>query len=278
MSLKIKNQVLFAVISFIAVMDLARAEEPKPDKFKLSIGGYALTRYESNISMTDPTLGAGISISPQDTLGIDIESSVLRIEGYYRFSPDRGLAYSWYSIDSPGDKTIEKQFEWVDPGGNTIIIPAGAQATSDHSLDIIKIGYLWSFHHSDKVEMGLGAGLHYTRLELNLNASTTIPANSTLRKVDTTVPLPVLSLVLQYNVTPKFYWFIKSEMFAMKFDNWVGNFRDNSFGMEYRAWKHVALGASLNSSSLDIEEDDPGYQLKFDNSMFGGQLYVATYF
>jgi len=278
MSIKIKNQVLFAVTSFIAVVSLAQAEERQPDKFKFAMGGYALTRYESNISMTDPDLGAGISISPQDALGIDMESSVLRIEGYYRFSPDRGLTYSWYSINSPGEKTIEKEFEWVDRDGNTIIIPAGAQATSDHNLDIIKIGYLWSFHHSDKVELGLGAGLHYTRLALDLDASTTIPANSSVKKVDTTVPLPVLSLVLQYNVTPKFHWYLKSETFAMKFDNWIGNYRDNSFGMEYRAWKHVALGAALNSNSLDIEENDPRYQLKFDNSIFGAQLYVATYF
>jgi len=278
LSINYINQILFAVISFIAVVSLAQAEERQPDKFRFAIGGYALIRYDSNISMTDPNVGAGISISPQDTLGIDIESSVLRIEGYYRFSPDHGLNYSWYSIRSPGEKTIEKEFEWVDPDGNTITIPAGAQATSNHNYDIFKIGYLWSFYHSNKVELGLGAGLHYTRLGLGLDASTTIPANSSIKNVDTAVPLPVLSLVLQYNVTPKFHWYLKTETFVLKFDNWVGNYRDNSFGMEYRAWKHVALGAALNSNAIDIEESDPGYKLRFDNNIFGAQLYVASYF
>jgi hypothetical protein len=48
--------------------------------------------------------------------------------------------------------------------------------------------------------------------------------------------------------------------------------------MEYRAWKHVALGAGLSSNSLEIEEDDPNYQLSFDNTISGALLYVATYF
>ncbi len=278
MSIKIKNQVLFAVISFIAVMNLAHAEEHRPDKFRLAIGGYNLARYDSNISMTDPGLGTGISISPQDTLGIDTEGTVLRIEGYYRFSADHGLIYSWYSINSTGDKIIDEEFNWVDPGGNPITIPIGAQATSRHELDILKIGYLWSFHHSEKVELGLGAGLHITRLALGLDASITNPLNSTVKNVNTTVPLPVISLVLQYNVTPKLHWYLKSEAFLLKFDNWVGSYRDTSFGMEYRAWKHVALGAALSSNSLDIEENDPDYHLRFNNSIAGVMLYVATYF
>ena len=125
MGIKIIIHGFFAVIAFFAMMDLARAEATQPDKFKLSIGSFALSRYDSNISMTDPDLGAGISISPQDTLGIDIESSVLRIEGYYRIRPNHGLTYSWYSIDSKGDKTLDRSIEWVDEDGNAIVIVDG---------------------------------------------------------------------------------------------------------------------------------------------------------
>jgi hypothetical protein len=84
--------------------------------------------------------------------------------------------------------------------------------------------------------------------------------------------------VLNYKVTPRLHWYLKSEAFALKFDNWTGSYRDTTFGLEYRAWKHVALGASLNSNSLDLEEDDPDYHLKFNNSISGGLIYVATYF
>ena len=256
----------------------AQAEEPQADKFRLAIGGYALARYDSNISLSNPDLGAGISINPQDTLGIDTENTVLRIEGYYRFRPKHALTYSWYSINSTGSKTIDEEFSWVDPDGNPITIEAGAQVNSNLDYDIFKVGYLWSFHHTDKVELGVGAGLHITRLRMGLDASITNPPNQTLQNVNTTVPLPVFSLVLSYSVTPKFHWYLKTEAFVVKFDNWTGSYRDATVGMEYRAWKHVALGAGLSTNSLEVEEDDPNYQLKFNNTISGALLYVATYF
>ena len=278
MGIKNIKHLLFVVIPLFAMMNLAEAEEVEPDKFRFAIGGYAIARYDSAISLTDPDLGAGISISPQDTLGLDFESTVLRIEGYYRFRPKHALTYSWYSIDSTGSKILDKEFEWVDPGGNPITIPVGAQVTSSLNYDIFKVGYLWSFHHTDKVELGVGAGLHITRLRMGLDASLTNPPSQSLQNVNTTVPLPVLSLVLNYSVTPKFHWYLKTEAFVVKFNNWTGSYRDATLGMEYRAWNHVALGAGLSTNSLNLEEDDPNYQLRFDNTISGALLYVATYF
>ncbi len=202
----------------------------------------------------------------------------MRIDGYYRLSPNHGLTYSWYSIDSNGEKTLDRPVEWVDEDGNAIVILLGAQATSRLETDILKVGYLWSFHHSDKVELGIGAGLHITRVAISLDSSTTVPANSSINQVDTTLPLPVVSFVLSYKITPKLHWFLKTEAFALKFDNWSGHWRDSTLGLEYRAWKHVALGAGLNSNSLDLDEDDPTYKLKFDNSVTGGLIYLAAYF
>ena len=278
MGIKILKLALFMAISLFATVNLAQAEEVEVDKFRFAIGGYAIARYDSSISLTDPDLGAGISIDPQDTLGMDFENTVLRIEGYYRFHARHALTYSWYSIDSTGSKSIDKEFEWVGPGGNPITIPIGAQVVSSLDYDIFKVGYLWSFHHTDKVELGVGAGLHITRLRMGLDSSITNPPSQTLQNVNTTVPLPVFSLVLNYSVTPKFHWYLKTEAFVVKFDNWTGSYRDATVGMEYRAWKHVALGAGLSSNSLNIQEDAPNYQLKFDNTISGVLLYVATYF
>jgi len=278
MGIKNIKHLLLLVISLFAMMNLARAEEVEADKFRFAIGGYAIARYDSSVSMTDPDLGAGISIDPQDTLGMDFKSTVLRIEGYYRFHPKHALTYSWYSIDSTGSKIVNEEIDWVNPDGNPITIPVGAQVTSSLSYDIFKVGYLWSFHHTDKVELGVGAGLHVTQLKVGLDASLTKPPNQSAQRVDTTVPLPVFSLVLNYRVAPKFHWYLKTEAFVVKFDNWAGSYRDATLGMEYRAWKHVALGAGLSSNSLNVEEDDPNYKLKFNNTISGALLYVATYF
>lgn len=270
--------ILLALYSLFAMVNYAHAEEPLADKFRLSIGAFALARYDSNVSLTEPNLGAGISISPQDTLGVNFDNTVLRLEGYYRFKPQHALTYSWYSISSEGNKILQEEFDWVDEDGNSITIPIGAQVVSNLDYDIFKVGYLWSFHHTDKVEIGVGAGLHVTRLAVGLNASFTTPPSSSIEQVDTTVPLPVISILLRYQINPKWSWYLKSEAFALQFDKWTGSYRDSTFGIEYRGWKHVALGAGFSANALEVEEDDPGYVLKYNNTIVGGLLYVATYF
>ena len=67
----------------IVSSDLVRAEESVPDRFNISIGGYSVFRSDAALSLTDPDLAAGISISPEDTLGLDTEQAVLRLTGYY---------------------------------------------------------------------------------------------------------------------------------------------------------------------------------------------------
>ena len=269
---------LFGLVVLLAVSCQVQAEEVVQDKFKFSLGGYALAQFDTTISLTDPDLGAGIAFSPEDTLGLKTDNSVLRIDGYYRFTPKHALTYSWYSIDSVGSKTIDEEFEWTNDNGDTVTVPVGAQVESALGYDIFKVGYLWSFHHSKKVELGVGGGLHIMRISANLNASATSPPGSSLQSVKTTVPLPVVSLVLKYQVTPKFHWYLQTEAFALKYSDWTGFYRDTTFAAEYRFWKNIALGAGLSSNSLELQEDSPDHKLNFTNSISGGLIYVAAYF
>ena len=84
---------LFIVMLFVT-SNLVHADDSMPDKFNISIGGYSVLRTEAAISLTEPNLGAGISISPQDTLGMSSEQTVLRLTGYYRFTREHALSYS----------------------------------------------------------------------------------------------------------------------------------------------------------------------------------------
>ena len=268
---------ILALCPLFAIVNHTHAEEALPDKFKIAIGGYAVGRYDSTMSLTESTLGAGASIDPQTTLGLDLEQTVTRVDGHYRFTPEHALTYSWYNISSTGYKTVETEFDWLDENGNPITIPVGAQANTVLDYDIYKLGYLWSFYHTDKVELAAGAGLHITNISVALDVdSTSGPIDA--KNIKSTVPLPVLSFGLTYNVTPKFMWYLKSEVFAISIDDWSGTYTDNALAMEYRAWKNVGLGAGLGSNALKIIEDTGDYKFQYDNRITGLNLYVAAYF
>jgi hypothetical protein len=269
--------VILYVCCIFAVPRHAYAKEGVPDKFRIALGGYTLARYDSEVSLVEPDLGAGVSISPADTLGIDTQQTVFRLDGYYRFNSRHSLTFSWYKITNTGTKSVETEFDWLDENGNTITIPVGARVDTSMVYDIYKVGYLWSFYSTDKVELAVGAGLHITRTSISLQAEATGTGIDTT-DVAVTVPLPVLSIGLAYKITPKFGWFYKSEIFALTFDKWEGTYADGTLGMEYRVWENIGLGLGLGSKALKVIEKTGDYKFAFSNRISGLQVFVAGYF
>jgi hypothetical protein len=271
------NYVYLLAAMLLVAFNTAHAEDSVPDKFNISLGAYSVFRTDATISLTEPGLGAGISISPEDTLGLDSEQTVLRLTGYYRFTKEHALNYSWYRITSNGNKTLTKEIEWLDKNGDQITIPIGAKVDSSLDYNIFKVGYLWSFYHSDKVELAAGAGLHLTRIAFGLNSDST-SSGAEVQDVSLTVPLPVVSFALNYAVTPKFHWIFKGEAFALKFEDWNGIYTDMTLAMEYRTFKNIGLGIGLGSNSLKVTQDTTDHKFTFNNQISGVLLYAAAYF
>ncbi|WP_455211828.1 DUF481 domain-containing protein [Kaarinaea lacus] len=261
----------------VTIPQQAHATEEYPDKFKITLGGYTLARNESELSLTDRTLGAGVSISPEDTLGLETEQTVIRLGGHYRFNQEHAVTFSWYSISSDGTKRLEEEIDWVDENGNPITIPVGARVDTRLEYDIYKLGYLWSFYNSEKVELAAGAGLHVTRVALGLEAETT-SSDVGARDVAVTFPLPVLSFELTYHVTPKFNWFLQSEVFSIEFEDWAGTYSDNSLGMEYRVMKNLGLGIALANNTFKVNQETDEYKFVFANRVAGIALYATGHF
>ncbi len=280
MNKKLITLVIFLIGSFLVPVNYAYAAKggAGPQKFKISLGGYSLFRFDSSISVTEPNLGAGIAIDPGDALGIDGEQSVVRLDGRYRFNDKHSLTFSWYKLSSVASKSIEDELTWVDKDGNEIVIPVGASVATDFIFDILKVGYLWSFYQTDKVELAVGGGLHFTKIKLALQAETVASGLFETEDVGVTVPLPVLSFGLKYNVTQRISWYIKSEVFAIKFDTWEGNYTDNTLGFEYRIWKHIGLGVGLGGNALGITQDAEKYTLGYDNQISGVMFFISGYY
>jgi hypothetical protein len=276
--MKLKNShAVLMVIIFCIISYPIKSEEALVDDFRIAIGGYALTRFDSAMSLTDRNVGAGVSIVPEDTLGWNTEQTVLRLDGYYRFTNEHAITISWYRINANGNKILTEDIEWTDQDGNAITIPTGASVSSSFGYNIYKIGYLWSFYHTDKVELSVGAGFHVTRLDVNLTANTTSSGEDP-NDVKTTVPLPVVSVALNYHITPRLNWYMSSQFFSMSYDTWNGVYTDSELGMEYRFTKHLGVGVGFGSNALKVNEETDEYKFSYENRITGVLVYLAGYF
>jgi len=252
----------------------ARAEEAT---FRLAVGGYLVDRYDTSFSLTSRSAGVGLAIDPREALDTESDRTVLRLEGMYRFNPRHKLVFSWYSVSSDGYKVLEEQLDWVDASGNEITIPVGASVATALDYEIYRIGYAWSFYRTDKVELSAGAGAHVTHVGVNLDADTTSSGVSA-DKVDTTLPLPVFTLGMNYNVTPRFQWYFENEAFAMSVGKWEGVYTDTRLGAEYLLWGHLGVGLGLSSTNLRVKKTGDDKRLKFENRITGLMFYLSGTF
>lgn len=247
------------------------------DKFEISVGGYSVFEYSSGVSLTETNVGVGVTISPRDTLGLDGEQTVFRLDGRYRFNTKHALTFSWYKISSDSFKTLLDDIEWVDEEGNTVIIPTGTAVSSSLEYDVFKMGYLWSFYNNEKVELAAGAGLHLAKVGVGLSVDSGL-FGADLRTAKSDLPMPVLSFVLDYNVTPKFNWFLRTQLFALDLGEWRGLYTDVHLGMEYQLFEHVGVGAGLGSNALEVQREIDNVRFAFNNRVTGLHFFVSANF
>ena len=264
----------FAAMILLGFNDAQAQDE---NKFKFSAGGFSVFKYDSSMSLTSTSAGLGVAFSPEKTLGWKGEQTVLRLDGRYRFTDKHALAMSWYSISSNGERAIQKDIQWLGRDGTQLTIPLGAGVTSSLDYDIVKLAYLWSFYHSEKVELSAGAGIHLAEIKIDLEAtvtSTGVGASSS----DTSLPLPVVSFRLGYNVTPKLNWFLQTELFAISVGDWDGTYSDLQLGIEYHLLQNLGVGIGLGSNALKVVEETSKSRFDFDNRISGVNLFIAGYF
>lgn len=251
---------------------------PMDDRFYLAAGSYHVFNADSTLSLVSRNAGAGAAIRPNDTLGLDLENTVLKVKGRYRFTPKSQLVLSWYELDANATRNLESDVEWVDRQGNPTTIAAGSKVESGLEYDIAKASYYWSFYHNDKVELMAGAGLHVSRFAIDLDVLTdpsgTLSASGT-RNAAQTIPLPTVGFGLHYQVNPKLRWFMQAEGFYLEYDTWKGLFTDLEVGLEYNVWKQLGVGVGLASDSLTVTESDPDYRFRYDNTLSGAHFFLS---
>ncbi len=260
---------------FTAMAGMAMAESV-PDKFKLALGGYKVQRYDTQVAWNSPGI-IGVTIDLGKDLGVSAESLVMRFDGYYRFTPEHRIEFGWISINSSGTQTVNGEIPWPpdDP------IPVGTRVDSYLDTDTYRVGYAWSFHHDEKVELALAAGLHITRIGVGIKAEVT-GGGSTGRggeALEVTAPLPVVGYRVSYNVNPRIKVMLVSDLFSMNYSDVKGIYQDMSLLAEYRLIRNMTIGGGFNYNVLDVTSNaDDGTSLSFKNTVSGFMLYLAANF
>jgi len=244
------------------------------DEWKINIGGMFVTNFETEMQLTPKNLPISARINTTDQLGMNTETSVLRLDGYYRFNDVHSIDFSYFSANSDGNRVINEDIEW---DGSTI--SAGATVTSYFDMDVYKINYGYSFYHNEKVELMLTAGLHITSIDMGLHASGVVDGNSTnsfSSANGATIPLPVVGFTGEYTIIDKVLFVsYKTDYFILDYDGVQGSLISNALNLEYRFVDHVGVGLGYNSNQIYLSAEDGDTKLEVTNNLSGVLLYLT---
>lgn len=241
-----------------------------PDKFAIKLGAFIANSMDTDISVNPFGGIIGTNINFSRDLGGEDDKQVPRLTGYYRFNEAHRIDYGYYKIDRDGITTLG-----VDIRVGDVVFPLSSTVITELNAAVYKVGYTYSFYHNEKVELGISAGLHVKEYSYSL-----VTDDGTLQKRSSfTAPLPIFGFLMNYNITPAWSTFVKSELFFVEIgDRYKGSLVDLSFGTEYRLFENVGLGVSISRLGLNAEIDEPNYRGSISDVYKGFTVYAGVYF
>ena len=253
---------LFTMVSAgLLLPGSANAEEgygPGTDRFKINLGAYfPAISTDMQVSVGDD------NIDLEETLGLSSDEKVLRLDGYWRFAERHRLGFGYYRLTR--DASTDFQDDFVI-GGETWY--AGAKVDSELNLDFYQLNYMYSFYQGEKWEIGGTIGAYWVRAEttIALAAKLVVPdppggpdieASERFESDTFEGPLPLIGLVFEYYITPKWMATLKGGYFQLTIDNYKGSIANLGASVEYQFTKTFGLGLGYDGFSLEVEAEDP---------------------
>jgi len=249
---------LFTMVSTgIAQPGSTLAEEgygPGTDRFKINLGAYfPAISTDLQVAVGDST------IDFEDVLGLSEDETVFRLDGYWRFAQRHRLGYGYYRLSRDASTYLSADLEI---GGE--IWPAQALIASDVTLDFYSLNYMYSFYQGEKWEIAGSIGAYWVRAATSLGLAAEICPEGEecisageLYESDTFEgPLPLLGLVFDYYITPKWLVTLKGGYFQLTLNDYKGSITNLGASVEYQFTKTFGLGLGYDGFKLTLDAED----------------------
>ena len=263
--------VISASISNSAIAEDEAAVYAFPDRWMIRVGAYFINHADTSFSIVSDLGGLGTTIDYDKDLGGEDRATIPRLDAYYRFNHRHRIDLTVFSVNRTGTRTVSFNPPLVI-GDQTY---SGETVNSDLKYTLYKVGYVYSFYHSSKVELGVSAGLNITNYDLKIQ----VVDGSKAEAADTTLPLPVFGLRMGYAITPKWYVHYVAESFIIQVDNsFKGALFNYNLSTEYKLFEHLALGAGFARIGMQADIDKDNWSGGMSDSYSGFTLFGTLYF
>jgi hypothetical protein len=257
-------------------------DKPVAERFKIRIGGFLIDRFDTTARFDSTQYPIGTLIDLEEDFNVDPSETVLRIDGFYRFTKKHRIDWTYYRSRREGSAVASREFIIGvpdDPDGG-FIIPKDSRVQTAWDFDLLKIGYAWSFLNKRRYEMFIGAGLNIRRLDIEIDYQAAVSTFSQEDRLNTdgTIPLPTLAIGGRWNLSEKWQSIFRYELFLLEVGDFKGSQQDFQLLLEHSTFKHVGFGIGINTIDINIRASNDTLRGEFDSRILGLLGYTKIYF
>jgi len=247
-----KHLFIFIGCVFFSATTLAEMNE----LYHLSVGTN-LERYNTEFSIDSNSQSTGSTIDFEDDLGYDSRISSLWISGWYRVGDLHRIRMTYTPLVRSASATNTK-----DITINNATIKAGSSFSADTRTDIFDFSYIFSFHKSPHLEMGISAGVYWLSNKTRILAAGEIQTENEdepsfksdyFSEQNIQAPMPLIGASAIYQFASDWRAHVAIRYLSVQFDDIDGRIASAEFGTEYYFSENWGAGLSLNYFDLDIQ-------------------------
>jgi hypothetical protein len=236
-------------------------------RFELKLGGGLYTNFDTALTVSSDVL-VGAKLDLEDTLGIDDNKSILRLDANYAFSPRHELRLGAFDLNRSGTRTVAEDLEIGD-----VVLPAG-EIETEFGTTVVKLAYLYNFVADHRTMIGLSAGLH----TMNIDTAFRSTIGSIEESFDAIAPLPVFGLHSEYALSRTWRMLGSIEFFQLDIGEARGGLTDTLLAFEHDLFEHVGWGFAYNGFNMDaVIEGNGSLEADLVYQYQGLLLYLRCY-
>lgn len=244
---------------------------PITDRFAVR-GMYYRPSVSTTVRYDDEDDGApGTTASGEDTIGLPDSANQFWLDLMFRMTPRQRIEAQYYRLKRSGSAELTEPLEF----GDDTFEPADGEILSRMDLRQLNLSYKYSLLRRERVELGVGLGIHLLQLTGRLEARSTFKQE----ELDTAGPFPTLAADASWRFTRHFS--VNAAVDYLTFSR--GEVKAGSLAwnadLQFRAHRNLAVGLGYSSTRYRLDSKDvdffSGY-MKLKHA--GPQLFLRAAF
>ena len=215
----------------------------------------------------DGTRGDGVDL--EDLLGLTDRATVTQLDGIFRLGFYHRLELGYFELQRSSSETLERDIQF---GDRTFV--AGTEMQTSTASRFMRLAYSYSLMRDGQKELGVRAGLGYTRFEATLRAD----GQQQAERAAVDVPLPTIGIFCRVSLGSEWQLNADADLFVLEFDRYDGYMTYLSLGLERELGKHLGVGVGYNFYGMELSANDEDLRGTLLTRYRGPKLYLSMKF